>query len=164
MSECFPTEDVLDAIKMCNAAKSCNGFHKETILSEAIADLLWAFQPGCCGGGGGAELKCEKLDKLYANYLANANLHLVATKQEQMTMRTDATMKTITIRQLHEALHDAVKIRTASKTCVGPRRVQIVAKAEAKFASARDAYERHSGGEKEKEPTCVEECCCCFCF
>jgi hypothetical protein len=155
---CYPTEDALDAIKMCNAAKSCTGFHKVTILSEAIADLLWAFQPPS------AELKSEELDKLYANYLANANLHLVLTKQEQMTMRTDATTKTITIKQLQEAFHDTVKIRAASKTCVGPRRLQIVAKAEAKYVSARDAYERLSGEKDMDSPYCVEECCCCFCF
>ena len=159
------TEDAMDAIMMCDAAKNCNGFRKETILAEAIADLLWAFNPNMHIKYAGPR---DELDKLYNNYLTNANLLLVATKQEKMTMLlgdTTTTTTTTTIKQLREALHDAVKIRAAAENCTGPRRAQIVKKAQSRFVAARDAYERQSGETKE-EPcsNMLRDICCCFCF
>jgi hypothetical protein len=134
------TEDALDAIKMCNAAKSCLGFHKDIILSEAIADLLWAFHPAADFKYTGSR---EELDKLYADYLANANIVLIATRQQPIPTSINTT-----IPQLREALHDTVKMCAAAKTCVGTRRRQILAKTEANFIVARDAYERKTKVDK----------------
>ena len=149
------TDDALDAIKMCDAAKSCRGFRKESILAEAIADLLWAFNPA-------AEFKYtgsrEDLGKLYSDYLANANLILVATKKEQSLNNNNIK----TLEQLNEALQDASKMRAAAKTCIGTRRLHIVAKADHHFNTAYDDYDRLYSVQGE---LCGEEqFCCCNCF
>lgn len=129
--------NAMDAVHVCNTAKRCIGYRKETLLATAIDDLVRAFHPST-----GIQLS-DEVSLWYATFLADAKRLLVITTNNN-TEYDDG--KKHTIRELADDLQDATNVLNTAKTCIGTRKDYIMEKAEWEHELAQDAYIYATGG------------------
>ena len=123
--------NAIDAVNVCNTAKLCIGFRKETILATAIDDMVRAFHPST-----GIKLT-DELSLWYASFLARAKRSLVIVIRENTT---DDSRSDFTIRELVDDLLDATNVLNTAKKCIGSRKSYLVERAKIEHELAQDAY------------------------
>ena len=115
-------DDAIDAVNICNTAKFCIGYRKETILATAIDDMVRAFD--------------KEIPDWFPDFLADARLALAEKKKMIFTSGGSA----LTLRELADDLQDATNILNTAKTCVGTKKNVILERAMRDHASAQDEF------------------------